>query len=154
MEDFAYSRWPWVLGALVAIVAAAGLVLAISAKNSVVSTDQVVNEATAQLKSELSGLGGALKAGKELQRREATQAARDRVRIRRAVAAAVHGAKGRIGKLDSEVAKLNREVAATQSDVANLRKSNSNLTESQLNLEVEVRTLKKRLNNLTGSGGA
>jgi hypothetical protein len=153
MEDFAYSRWPWALGALVAIVAVVGLVLAISAKNSAVNTDQVVNEATAQLKGELSGLGGALKAGKELQRREVKQAARDRARIKRAVAAAVHGAKGRIGKLSSEVAKLNGEVNSTQRNVADLQKSNANLTASQKALEAEFRTLKKRLNNLTGNGG-
>jgi chromosome segregation ATPase len=150
MEDLAYSRWPWVFGALIAIVAVAGLVLAISAKNSAVDTDQVVNEATAQVRGELSGLGGALKTAKQLQRREAAQAARDRARISRAIATAVQGSRKQIGKLNSEVKTLNGEAATTKSDISNLQTSNARLTERQQELEAEFRTMKKHLHNLAG----
>jgi chromosome segregation ATPase len=153
MEDSSgNSKWFWLLGGVALIVAVVGLLLAISAKNSTVDTNQVVNEATAQLKGELSGLGGALKAGKELQNRETAQAARDRARIKRAVAAAVNGAKSRIGRLSAEVANLKSEAAKTQTNVANLQKSEANLANAQKNLAVEVQTLKKRLNRFTSSG--
>jgi chromosome segregation ATPase len=154
MEDSrGNSRWPWVLGVIALMVAVVGLVLAIAANNSAVDEDQVVHDTATQLKGELSGLGGALKAGKEAQRRANQLAARDRARIKRAVAAATGGARKKIGKLNSEVAELKTEIGVSQKNDAELKTDVSHLTTSQTELEAEFRALKKRLKNLSGNGG-
>jgi chromosome segregation ATPase len=156
MEDTGRtSIWVWVLGVIALLVAIVGLVIALSANNNTVSTDQVVNEATAQLKGELSGLGGALKAGKAAQVRANHQAAHDRARIKREVALAVAGARKQIGKLNSEVKQLQTQGAASQQDIANLTTkvtslstSVSHLSSGQKTLEEEMQTLRRRLNQV------
>jgi chromosome segregation ATPase len=139
------SKWLWILGAGALIVAIVGLVLAVSAKNSAVDSNQVVNEASAQLKEELSGLGGAIKASKELQNRDQAQAARDRARIKREVNAAVRGGEHGLGKLNTEVKELQAEAADSTKSVAGLEKEVANLTTGQEDLEAQVAKLKERL---------
>jgi chromosome segregation ATPase len=146
------SKGLWILGVVVLIIAVAGLAIAISAKNSAVDEDQVARDTTAQLKGELSGLGGALKAGKEAQTRANEEAARDRARIKRAVAAATRGAKRSINRLDSEVADLQAQSTSTRKSLSSLRTNVAGLDNGQQHLEAEVRVLKRRLNQFTASG--
>lgn len=147
MEDLSgNSKWLWILGAGALVVAIVGLVLAISAKNSAVSSDQVVNEATAQIKEEVSGLGGVIKASKELQNRDQAQAARDRARIKHEVNVAVRGGEKSLGKLDTEVKELQTEAADSTQSVAGMEKEIANLTSGQEDLQAEVNKLKERLN--------
>ena len=147
MEDSSgTSKWLWILGAGALVVAIVGLVLAISAKNSAVSSDQVANEATAQIKQELSGLDGAIKASKELQNRQQAQAAHDRARIKREVDSAVAGGEKSIDKLNAEVKELQSEADDSTQSFAALEKEVETLTSGQENLEAEVKKLKERLN--------
>jgi chromosome segregation ATPase len=147
MEDSSgTSKWLWILGAGALVVAIVGLVLAISAKNSAVDSDQVVNEATAQIKEEVSGLGGAIKAGKELQNRQQAQAARDRARIKREVNAAVKGGEHSLGKLNTEVKELRTEAADSTQSVAGMEKEIAELNTGQEDLQTQVNKLKERLN--------
>lgn len=147
MEDWSgISKWVWISGAVVAVIAIVGLVLAISAKNSAVSSDQVVNEATAQIKEELSGLNGAIKAGEELQSEQHAQAARDQARIKREVDAAVEGGEHSLGKLESEVKELQAEAADSTKSFEALENEVAGLTSGEESLQTQVNHLKERLN--------
>ncbi len=148
MEDLSgNSKWLWILGAGALVIAIVGLVLAISAKNSAVDTDQVVSEATGQLKEELSGLNGAIKASEELQNEQQQQSARDRKRINRQVDAAVQDTEKRLNKINSEVKELQVEAADSTESFAALEKEVDELRSEQRSLETQVQKLKERLNN-------
>jgi chromosome segregation ATPase len=140
------SKWLWILGAGALVVAVVGLVLAISAKNSAVSSDQVVNEATAQIKEELSGLNGAIKASEELQNEQQAQAARDRGRIKREVNKAVEGGEHSLGKLETEVKELQAEASDSTKSFEALESEVGSLTAGQESLQTQVNHLKERLN--------
>jgi chromosome segregation ATPase len=142
------SKWVWILGVIALMVAVVGLVIAVAANSNAVDEDQVVNEATAQLKGELSGLGGAIKASKAAQRVTAREAARDRARIKRAVGAAVKGTKKRIGRLNSEVQELKTEASNSLKTEAELKTNIANLTTKNTELQTEFRSLKKRVRTL------
>jgi chromosome segregation ATPase len=147
MEDSSgISKWVWISGAAIAAIAIVGLVLAISAKNSAVDSDQVVNEATAQIKEELSGLNGAIKASEELQDEQQAQAARDRARIKREVNAAVEGGEHSLGKLETEVKELQAEASDSTKSFEALENEVADLTAKQENLQTQVNHLKERLN--------
>ncbi len=146
MEDSSgISRWIWISAAVVAVIAIVGLVLAISAKNSAVSSDQVVNEATAQIKEELSGLNGAIKASEELQNEQQAQAARDQARIKREVNKAVEGGEHSLGKLEDEVKELQAEAADSTKSFEALENEVGALTTEQESLQTQVNHLKERL---------
>jgi chromosome segregation ATPase len=154
VEDIRDTRpWFWALIALLLAVAVVGLVLAISAKNSSVDEKKVVQDATAQVKEELSGLNGALKAANEFQTEENRAAARDRARIKRAVAAAVAGAKGKLHKLNARVASLESQASEGQAETAKLRKRVATLAEAQEAQAEEIVTIRRRLSKLLGNGG-
>jgi chromosome segregation ATPase len=147
MEDSSgISKWVWISGAVVGVIAIVGLVLAISAKNSAVDSDQVVNEATAQIKEELSGLNGAIKASEELQGEQQEQAARDRARIKREVNAAVEGGEHSLGKLENEVKELQAEASDSTKSFEALESEVAALTTRQESLQNQVNHLKERLN--------
>lgn len=147
MEDSSgISKWVWISGAVIAVIAIVGLVLAISAKNSAVSSDQVVNEATTQIKEELSGLNGAIKASEELQSEQQAQAARDRARIKREVNAAVEGGESSLGKLETEVKELQAEASDSTKSFEALENEVAGLTSGQESLQTQVNHLKERLN--------
>lgn len=156
MDEIRYTRpWFWILILIVFGVGAAGLIVAISAKNSSVDEQKVVNEATAQIKGELSGLNGALKAADQLQREENKAAARDRARIRRAVTKAEEGARGRLHKLTARVASLESEMSKVQSQNVKLRKNVAALNQGQIGLASEVAAINRKLRRLfnPGNGG-
>ncbi len=147
MEDSSgTSKWLWILGAGALIIAIVGLVLAISAKNSAVDNDQIVNEATGQIKEELSGLNGAIKASEELQGEQQAQAARDRARIKREVNAAVEGGEHSLGKLETEVKELQAEASDSTKSFEALESEVASLTTGQESLQTQVNHLKERLN--------
>ena len=151
MEDSSgNSKWLWILGAGAMVVAIVGLVLAISAKNSAVDSDQVVNEATGQIKEELSGLNGAVKASEEIQNEHQAQAARDRARIKREVNAAVKGGESSLGKLNAEVKELQAEAGDSTQSFESLGKEVDTLTSEQEDLQTQVNHLKERLNKNGG----
>lgn len=156
MDEIRYTRpWFWILILIVFGVGAAGLIVAISAKNSSVDEQKIVNEATAQIKAELSGLNGALKAADQLQREENKAAARDRARIRRAVAKAEGGAKNRLRKLTARIASLEDEMSKAQNQNVKLRKNVAALTQGQIGLASEVAAINRKLRRLfnPGNGG-
>jgi predicted nuclease with TOPRIM domain len=140
------SKWLWILGAGALVIAIVGVVLAISAKNSAVDSDQVVNEATGQIKEELSGLNGAVKASEEIQDEHQAQAARDRARIKREVKAAVKGGENSLGKLNAEVKELQAEAGDSTQSFESLEKEVDTLTSEQEDLQTQVNHLKERLN--------
>jgi chromosome segregation ATPase len=140
------SKWLWILGAGALVIAIVGLVLAISAKNSAVDSDQVVNEATGQIKEELSGLNGAIKASEEIQNENQAQAARDRARIKREVNAAVEGGEHSLGKLENEVKELQAEASDSTKSFEALENEVDSLTSGQETLQTQVNHLKERLN--------
>lgn len=148
MEDSSgNSKWLWILGGAALVVAIVGVVLAISAKNSAVDSDQVVNEATAQIKEELSGLNGAIKASEELQDEQQKRAAQDRARIKREVASAVEGGESSLGKLKHRVKDLEAQSDDATQSIAGLEGETESLAKGQENLEAQVTKLKQRLNN-------
>jgi chromosome segregation ATPase len=148
-DDIRDTRpWFWVLILIVLGVAAAGLIVAISAKNSNVDEKKVVNEATAQIKEELSGLNGALKAADELQKEQSKEAARARARIKRAVVEAQTGAEVRLRKLNKRVASLEDEMTGVQGRNTKLRKNVAKLYQEQEALETEIAKVNRRLRGL------
>ncbi len=148
-DDIRDTRpWFWVLILIVLGVAAAGLVVAISAQNSSVNEKQVVDQATAQVKQELSGLNGALKVADELQKEQSKEAARARARIKRAVTKAQAGAEGSLRKLNARVASLEGEMTGVQGRNAKLRKNVARLSQGQEALEAEIAKINRRLRGL------
>jgi chromosome segregation ATPase len=155
MDDIRDTRpWFWILVLVLFGVALAGLLVAISAKNSSVDEGKVVRDATAQIKEELAGLNGALKAASafqqesdELQRQVNRSSARERARLKRAVADAVTGAKGQLHKLSSRIASLETQMTEAQKTDAKLQRSQGALAE-------EIVRINRRLRNLSGNGGA
>jgi chromosome segregation ATPase len=155
MEDIRDTRpWFWILIAIVLAVGVAALAIAISAKNSSVDEKKVVNDATAAVKEELSGLNGALKTANEFQEESDKLAAQDRARIKRATAKAVAGTNRRLHGLGARVASLEGQVSEVQGENAKLKKRVAKLGEVQEAILEEVVTINRRVRNLNASGGA
>lgn len=153
MDDIRDTRpWFWILFLLVLAVAVVGLVMAISAKNDSVDEDQVVKEVKAEIKEELAGLGGAIKAADEFQEETNKEAAKERKRIKREVATAVSGGEARLNKLGARVKTLEGETAELAGEDTSIRKDISSLVEKQETLEAEVARINKRLRTLTNEG--
>jgi chromosome segregation ATPase len=145
--------WFWILIGAVAAIAVVGLVIAISANNSSVDEKRVVNDATAEIKAELAGLNGALKAADEFQEETQKLAAQDRKRIKRAVSSAVAAGEKRLDKLGARVASLEGKLAESQSEDAKLAKSVENLEVGEENLEAEIAELEKEVDKLKRETG-
>lgn len=154
MDDIRDTRpWFWILITIVAAVAIVALVIAISANNSSVDEKKIVNEATAEVKQELAGLHGALKAANEFQEESDQLAAQDRKRIKKAVDDAVAGGEKRLNRLGSRVASLENEATKSASESEKLKKQVANLNVGEENLEAEIAELEERVDKLERSGG-
>jgi uncharacterized phage infection (PIP) family protein YhgE len=132
MDDIRSTRpWFWILIAALAAVAIVALVIAISANKESVDQKQVVAEATAQIKEEVSGLNTAVEAAGEFQEESDELAAQDRKRIKREVNAAVAGGEKDLQRLKRRVASLEGEVTAVTAEGEKLKKGNTNLATGQ-----------------------
>ena len=146
MDDIRDTRpWFWILFFVVFAIAVVGLVISISANSSSVDEKKVVNDATAEIKEELAGLHGALKAADEFQEESNKLARLDRIRIRRAVGAAVAGGNKRLKRLSNQVAALESGQAALKTETAHLRQSVSNINAGQESLQAEADELSKEI---------
>lgn len=153
MDDIRDTRpWFWILFLLVLAVAVVGLVMAISAKNDSVDEDQVVKEVKAEIKDELAGLDGAIKAANEFQEETSKEEAAERKRIKGEIATAVSGGEAQLDKLGRRVKALEGETAELTGEDASIRKEISSLVEKQESLEAEVTRINKRLRTLTSEG--
>jgi chromosome segregation ATPase len=149
MDDIRDTRpWFWILIALVFAVAVVGLVIAVSANNSSVDEQKIVNDATAEIKEELKGLNGALEAADEFQEESDQLAAEDRKRIKREVNAAVAGGEQELNKLKSRTKSLEAETAETKTQNANLKKSVEDLEVGEEDLEAEISELDAEVTKL------
>jgi chromosome segregation ATPase len=154
MDDIRDTRpWFWILFAIVFAVAVVGLVLAISAKNNSVDEDQVVKEATAEIREELDGLNGAIEAADEFQEESDKQAAKDRAQIRKAVEEAETGVKKRLRGLGNRVENLEGETKELDGENSKQAKQIDELVESQETMEGELARINQRLRNITANGG-
>jgi chromosome segregation ATPase len=153
MEIREARPWFWILFALVLAVAVVGLVLAISAKNSSVDENKIVDEATAEIREELKGLNGAIEAADEIQEESDKRAARDRREINAAIEEAEAGTKKRLNGLGNRVEGLETEVEDL--DGANAKQAGQikGLVEDQETTEAELARINQRLRNLTAAGG-
>ncbi|HEV7615109.1 MAG TPA: hypothetical protein VGO36_02635 [Solirubrobacterales bacterium] len=147
------STWLWVLGAIALAVAVVGLVIAISANNSSVDEDKIVNEAKAELKGEITGVNGALQAGREAQQLVNRSAARDRRQIKRIVNQAITGGAGSLGKLEGRVAALQKQTNELQAENAKLQRNVAGLDKGQATIEAELTAAEQRLRQLSRNGG-
>jgi chromosome segregation ATPase len=153
-DDIRDTRpWFWILVLLLSAVAVTGLVIAISAKNSSVDEQKVVDEATAQIKEEVSGLNGALKIADRVQKAQNKEAARARARIKRAVAKAEADSKQRLRKLNRRVAALEEQMTKAQNGDAKLRKDVAALRREQGEMAAELLKINRRLRGISGDGG-
>lgn len=153
MDDIRDTRpWFWILFAIVFAVAAAGLVLAISARNESVDENKVAKQATAEVKEELDGLNGAIEAANEFQEESDQQNAEDRVEIKREVNKAVDKATRRVRGLQGRIGTLEGETEELAGKDSNLSKQIADLTEDQEALELEVARISKVVRNLNGNG--
>lgn len=149
MDDIRDTRpWFWILIAIVFAVAVVGLVIAISANNSSINEKKVVNDATAEIKEEVAGLNGAIKAADEFQEESDKLAAEDRKRIKREVNAAVAGSETELKKLKSRTKSLEAEMAESKTQNANLKKSVENLEVGEEDLEAEIAELDEEVTKL------
>jgi chromosome segregation ATPase len=149
MDDIRDTRpWFWILIAIVFAVAVVGLVIAISANNSSINEKKVVNDATAEIKEEVSGLNGAIKAADEFQEESDKLAAEDRKRIKREVNAAVAGGETELNKLKSRTKSLEAQMAESKTQNANLKKSVENLEVGEEDLEAEIAELDEEVTKL------
>jgi chromosome segregation ATPase len=151
--------WFWILVAALAALAIVALVIAISANNESVDQKQVVNEATGQIKEEVSGLNTAVEAANEFQEESDELAAQDRKQIKREVKAAEAEGEEALVKLKRRVASLEGEAEAGAAELEKLtkadaklaaegealKKSNAGLTDAGKELQAEVAELDKRL---------
>jgi chromosome segregation ATPase len=150
VDDIRDTRpWFWILIAIVSAVAVVALVIAISASNESVDEKKVVNDATAQIKEEVAGLNGAIKAANEFQEESDKLAARDRKRIKREVNAAVAGGEKELAKLKGRVAGLEGEMGDVEAENEKLAKRVSNLEVGEEDLEAEIAELDKRVTKLS-----
>jgi chromosome segregation ATPase len=154
MDDIRDTRpWFWILIAFVFAVSVVGLVIAISANNSSVDEKKVVNDATAEVKEELKGLNGALKAADEFQEESDQLASEDRKRIKREVNAAVAGGEKELNKLKSRTKSLEAEMAESKTQNANLKKSVEDLEIGEEDLEAEISELDTEVTKLKKRAG-
>jgi chromosome segregation ATPase len=153
MEIREARPWFWILFLLVFAVAAVGLVLAISAKNSSVDENKVVEEATAEIKEELKGLNGAIEAADEFQEESDKQAAKDRRQIKTAIGEAEAGTKKRLNRLTNRVEGLEGEVEKLTGTSSKQAGQIEELVADQETIEAELVRINQRLRTITADGG-
>jgi len=147
MDDYGSdTKWLWVLGIVVLIVAVIGLVFAISAKNSSVDEDKV----TDQISEELEAAGLAVEGEKEASDKADKLAAADRRQIKFAVRAERKEAEKRINNLAAENKQLTVESAELKKDVSRLEDDYSQLFENQESTEADLEALEKKVKRLSG----
>jgi len=147
MDDYGSdTKWLWVLGIVVLIVAVVGLVFAISAKNSSVDEDKV----TSQISEELEAAGVAVEGEKAASDKADQLAAEDRLQIKRAVRAERKETERRLNNLAASNKKVAEENAELKSDVTRLEDDYSQLFEKQERTEGELEALDKRVKRLEG----
>jgi outer membrane murein-binding lipoprotein Lpp len=147
MDDYrSDTKWLWVLGIVVLIVAVVGLAFAISAKNSSVDEDKV----TSQINEELEAAGVAVEGEKAASDRADRLAASERRRIKLAVEAERMESEQRINHLAASNKTLAAQNAELKSDVTRLEDNYSKLFESQENTETELEALEKKITRLAG----
>src|SRR3954452_1379035 len=135
MDDYrSDTKWLWVLGIVVLIVAVVGLVFAISAKNSSVDEDKV----TSQINEELEAAGVAVEGEKAASDRADRLAASDRRRIKLAGETERRESEQRIDNLAASNKKLAGQNAELESDVSRLEGNYSKLFESQESTDAEL----------------
>ncbi len=153
MDDIRDTRpWFWILIAALAILGIVALVVAISASNESINQKKVVDEATAQIKEELTGLNGAIEAAEEFQEEADQLSKEDQRRIKNQVNAAVADGEKELTKVKSRVGSLESEMTAVQKQDEELKKSVSTLGSDQKALEKELVELEKRVNKLENQG--
>ena len=145
--------WFWILFLVVFAVAVVGLVLAISAKNSSVDENEVVKEATAEIRKELDGLNGAIEAADEFQEESDKQAAQDRARVEKAIADAEAGTKKRMRNLTGRIESLEDEAEKLAGANGKQAKQIEELVEDQETTEAELSRINQRLRTITANGG-
>jgi chromosome segregation ATPase len=141
--------WFWILVAALAVVAIGGLVLAIAASNEGVDQKAVVDEATEQIKGEVSGLNEAVEAANEIQAENDESAAADRKRIRREVETASAHGEAELNKLKKRVRAVEGENESLAAADEKLERSVSGLSKSGERLEVEVEGLEVEVEELS-----
>jgi conjugal transfer/entry exclusion protein len=145
--------WFWILFVLVFAVAVVGLVLAISAKNSSVDENKVVEEATAEIREELDGLNGAIEAADEFQEESDKESAKDRARIKAAIEGAEAGVDKRLRNLSGRVKSLEGETEDLAGKDTKQAKQIEELVADQETAEAEIARINQRLRNITANGG-
>jgi chromosome segregation ATPase len=140
--------WFWILVAAIAIVAIAGLVLAITASNESVDQKAVADEATEQVKGEVSGLNEAIEAANEIQAESDESAAADRKRIKRDVEKATAHGEAELNKLKKRVRTLEGESESLANADEKLERSVTGLSKSGETLEAEVEGLEAEVKEL------
>ncbi|MBA3865952.1 MAG: hypothetical protein H0X42_06345 [Solirubrobacterales bacterium] len=154
MDDIRDTRpWFWILLALVFAVAIYGLVVALSANSSSVDEKKVVKEATAEIREELEGLNGALKAADEFQEESSQLAQQDQRRIKRQVNVAVAGGQKELDKVKGRVASLEGEMSESQDQTVKLKHSVFELNVGEEEREAEIVELEERVNKLQRQSG-
>jgi chromosome segregation ATPase len=141
MEIRETRPWFWILVAALAVVAIGGLVLAIAASNESVDQKAVADEATEQIKGEVSGLNEAVEAADEIQAESDESAAADRKRIKRAVEKATAQGEAELDKLKKRVRTVEGESESLVTADKKLERSVTGLSKSDESLEAEVEEL-------------
>lgn len=154
MDDIRDTRpWFWILIAVLFAIAVVGLIIAVSANNSSVDEKKVVQEATAEVEEELTGLHGAIEAANEFQAESDKLAKRDRVRIKREVNAAIAGGQQQLKKLRNRVAGLEKSQDEVRGQNTSLKKEVTALTQDVEALEAEANALNRKIRQLNANGG-
>jgi chromosome segregation ATPase len=148
MEIRETRPWFWILVAALAIVAIGGLVIAISASNESVDQKAVVDEATEQIKGEVSGLDEAVEAANEIQAESEESAAADRKRIKRDVEKAVGQGEAELEKLKKRLRKVEGEGESLAAADQKLQRSLSGLAKGNESLETEAEELAAEVEEL------
>jgi len=147
MDDYGSdTKWLWVLGIVVLIVAVIGLVFAISAKNSSVDEDKV-NE---QISEELEAAGVAVEGEQAATDKADKLAAADRRQIKVAVRAERKQAERRINNIAADNKRLTAQNAELKQDVTRLEDDYSQLFEKQERSEENLEALEKKVKRLSG----
>jgi predicted RNase H-like nuclease (RuvC/YqgF family) len=144
------SLWPWILGGLGLVVGVVALVIAISANNDSTDNNKLVNETAAQVREEISGVGGAVAEADESAAERNREEARDRARMKREISRQVKAAQGEFESLNTNSKGLRDEVVKLKKDVAQAESKARAEAETAESLGREVKSLDKRVSRLEG----
>jgi chromosome segregation ATPase len=148
MEIREARPWFWILVAALAIVAIAGLVLAIAASNEGVDQKAAVDEATEQIQGEVTGLNETVEAANEVQAESDESAAADRKRIKRDVEKATAHGEAELSKLKKRLRTVEGESESLAATDEKLERSVAGLSKSDESAEAEVEGLEAEVEEL------